>query len=131
VLFKIANRACKEVLGSKKGNVREHVIYPYIVDVFIRKRGIVLEADGGYHKNRISYDSKRDAFLESLGLTVLRLENETILNYGESVGELIKNAVQLRENYKPSPKFMLNNLMNSDFGKTEKGKLLIAKLERI
>jgi very-short-patch-repair endonuclease len=50
----------------------------YIADFILMPYGIVIEADGNQHKNNIEYDSSRDRFLESMGLIVLRFDNQII-----------------------------------------------------
>lgn len=52
----------------------------YIVDFLIPKRRLVIEVDGGYHLDNQAYDSKREAYLKTLGLEILRISNEDVLN---------------------------------------------------
>jgi len=54
---------------------------PYIVDFLCAEAALVVELDGGQHAEAVSYDGRRTAFLESLGLSVMRFWN----------GELIEN----------------------------------------
>ena len=59
---------------------RQKNIDNYIIDFFISSKGIAIEIDGRQHtmeKNAES-DKKRDAFLNSLGITVLRYSNTDI-----------------------------------------------------
>ena len=128
ILYRAVRQLGKE-LGFKKNVRREYLIYPYIADVFIGRYGIVLEADGKYHNNRLGYDNRRDNFLEDLGLVVLRFENSMILNRLPEVLKFIANVVKQRKNYWSSAKYKLNNLVNSPFGKTEKGQQLIRKFK--
>lgn len=59
---------------------RQKVIGSYIVDFYIASANLVIEVDGSQHyepENQIA-DEKRDAYLKSLGLTVLRIPNNEI-----------------------------------------------------
>lgn len=52
----------------------------YIVDFLIPERRLVIEVDGEYHLNTADYDNKRTEHLNSLGLTVIRVFNDQVLN---------------------------------------------------
>ncbi len=56
---------------------RQKVIGNYIVDFYCAKFNLVIELDGSQHYNEKGKekDEKRDLFLESLGLKVLRYSN--------------------------------------------------------
>ena len=59
---------------------RQKVIGNYIVDFYIASKKLVIELDGRQHltpENR-EYDAKRDAYLSSLGLKILRYPNLSI-----------------------------------------------------
>lgn len=66
---------------------RQHQIGPYIVDFFCDELKLIVELDGGVHseQSQAKHDHKRDAYLKSLGLTVLRFENNVFLTEPESV----------------------------------------------
>ena len=54
---------------------KQHPIGPYIADFYSHECGLVVEIDGEQHfetEVAQSYDEKRDAFMENLGLNVLR-----------------------------------------------------------
>ena len=61
---------------------RQKVIGSYIVDFYIAKAALVIELDGSQHyeKEGIQKDAERDAYLRSLGLTILRYSNADV-NY--------------------------------------------------
>ena len=72
---------------------RQHSIGNYIVDFYCPSEKLVIELDGPYHNqpNQAEYDAIRTAYLESVGLKVIRIENdalrvsiEQILNFIES-----------------------------------------------
>ncbi|WP_255547687.1 endonuclease domain-containing protein [Mucilaginibacter sp. dw_454] len=57
----------------------------YIPDFYCHEAKLVIEADGPIHLLKQDYDKNRDLVLNALGLTVLRFENDEILNKTESV----------------------------------------------
>ena len=56
---------------------RQKVIGPYIVDFYIAQANLVIELDGSQHYEEagMKADRERDAYLNSLGLRVLRYSN--------------------------------------------------------
>ena len=68
---------------------RQKVIGNYIVDFYIASSKIAIELDGSQHyeDKGIENDTKRDAFLNSLGIKVLRYSNLDINQRFESVCE--------------------------------------------
>lgn len=83
---------------------RQKVIGNYIVDFYIADAKIVIELDGSQHYEREGKqaDQLRDAYLSSLGLTVLRYSNADIHQRFRSVCADIWNRLKLSEK-KPSP----------------------------
>ena len=61
---------------------RQKVIGSYIVDFYIASAALVIELDGSQHyeADGIQKDLERDAYLRSLGLTILRYSNADV-NY--------------------------------------------------
>ena len=59
---------------------RQKVFGTYIVDFYIASHKLVIELDGSQHFEDAgkNYDERRDAFLRSLGLTVLRFANSDV-----------------------------------------------------
>ena len=74
---------------------RQKVIGNYIVDFYIASSKIVIELDGSQHyeDSGIENDTKRDEFLYSLGIRVLRYSNLDINQRFESVCEDILNEI--------------------------------------
>ena len=66
---------------------RQKVIGPYIVDFYCAAAKLVIELDGGQHyaPSGKSADAQRDAYLRSLGLTVVRYSNLDIQQNFEGV----------------------------------------------
>ncbi len=66
----------------------------YIVDFYCAKSKVVIELDGSQHfeDKGIEYDVKRDEYLKSLGLTVLRYSNyEVDTNFYGVCTDIMKN----------------------------------------
>ena len=67
------------VQSTVKGNIY------YIPDFYCHEAKLVIEADGSIHNLKKDYDKNRDEVLSELGLTILRFENDEILNDIKSV----------------------------------------------
>lgn len=61
---------------------RQHPISIYIVDFYCHELGLIIEVDGGYHKNpeMIVADISRSDLLRFQGLYLIRFTNEEVLN---------------------------------------------------
>lgn len=68
----------------------------FIVDFLIPDRRLAIEVDGGYHQTVQAYDKRRQQYLESLGLTIVRITNEEVLTTNcESLKQVIlKHPIQ-------------------------------------
>ncbi|MFH0805948.1 MAG: DUF559 domain-containing protein [Patescibacteria group bacterium] len=78
----------------------------FILDFLIPNFGIVVEIDGSQHNSsEIEYDSKRDSFLESMGLYILRFDNEIVRSNLEEVIITIMRAILKKIDNKPKIKF--------------------------
>jgi type I site-specific restriction-modification system R (restriction) subunit len=71
---------------------RQHQFGEYITDFFCREAKLVVECDGAAHETpeRQKIDQKRDAYLRSQDLTVLRFENSAVLSDPETVLDQIE-----------------------------------------
>ena len=82
-------------LKSKKLNSldfdRQKIIGNYIVDFYFAEKAVVIEVDGSSHGNKQCEDAERDRYLESLGLTVIRLLAKDVLQNMEGVIVFLKN----------------------------------------
>ena len=60
---------------------RQHGIGPYIVDFYCPERSLVIEIDGDSHADaeQIQKDRRRDRYLQSIGLRVVRHRNDDIM----------------------------------------------------
>lgn len=95
-LYYAIHNICKRDFDTRAK--REFIVAPYIIDVYIPKFGIAVEIDGSFHDNRQEYDSRRDNYLEDLGILTLRFDNEIVDNYFNSVVETVKKAIIKRAN---------------------------------
>ncbi|MCX6354538.1 MAG: 2-amino-4-hydroxy-6-hydroxymethyldihydropteridine diphosphokinase [Candidatus Aureabacteria bacterium] len=82
----------REQIGGYKFR-RQHPIGNYIVDFVFLKKNIVVELDGGQHRERRIYDEKRTAWLAERGYQVLRFWDNEIYNNIEGVKKVIWDAV--------------------------------------
>jgi very-short-patch-repair endonuclease len=82
----------RQLLGLKFR--RQHPLGPYIVDFFCAASGLVVELDGGQHFSDEGRrkDETRTAFLNRLGVRVMRFSNRELFEEGEAVLESIRRA---------------------------------------
>ncbi|GMV94556.1 MAG: hypothetical protein AMXMBFR82_43340 [Candidatus Hydrogenedentota bacterium] len=75
---------------------RQHSIGPYIADFYCREANLVVEIDGYSHSGVDSYkhDRRRDAFMRSLGLRVLRISASTVGKELDQVVSTIEGECQ-------------------------------------
>lgn len=76
---------------------RQKVIGKYIVDFYIASIKTVIELDGSQHYETkgINSDKERDAFLNDLGISVLRYSNDDVNNNFDGVCEDLLNRLPL------------------------------------
>ncbi len=65
---------------------------PFIVDFLCVEACLVVELDGGQHSEQAAYDARRTAYLESLGLRVIRFWNSSVLTNRDGVCDTILDA---------------------------------------
>lgn len=75
----------------------QHPIQKFIVDFYCHAGQLVIEIDGGYHKERAQQvaDEDRSEILKFQGLKVIRFTNEQVLEDVESVLKKIKEAIEI------------------------------------
>ena len=75
---------------------RQKVLGKYIADFYSAEAKLVIELDGSQHyeDQNIQKDTDRTAFLESYGLTVLRIPNHEVKRNFRGVCEYIDAAVK-------------------------------------
>jgi len=66
---------------------RQHSVGPYILDFYCPSEKLAVELEGATHDHEAAqtYDTKRSAFLEGLGIRTLRFENEEVRKNMEGV----------------------------------------------
>ena len=66
----------------------------YIADFLAPSAKLVVEVDGGYHRQRVTADARRTRVLERLGFRVLRLDAELVLRQLPLAVEEVRKALQ-------------------------------------
>ncbi len=76
--------------------MRQRIIGRFIVDFYCAKAKLVIELDGSQHYEEagLSYDAERTAFLEGMGLRVLRIPNNEVNSNFRGVCAYIDAAVR-------------------------------------
>ncbi len=74
---------------------RQRPFGPYIVDFYCARLKLVIEVDGESHATDTaqSYDVERTAYLQSLGLRVLRFTNHEVMHNIEGVFERLNDEM--------------------------------------
>lgn len=83
----LSGRKC----GGRKFR-RQHPIEPYIVDFYCAEANLVVEIDGESHEGRLDDDRRRDEYLEKIGLRIMRVTNDEVLENLDGVAEVILRA---------------------------------------
>ena len=75
---------------------RQKVLGKYIADFYSAEAKLVIELDGSQHYEEVNTqkDAARTAFLESYGLTVIRIPNNEVIGSFRGVCEYIDTAVR-------------------------------------
>lgn len=98
----------KQLLGVQF--YRQKPIGKYIVDFFAPRARVVVEVDGSQHMGgaHAQQDRRRDGYLASLGLKVLRFNSREVLQDSDVVVEAIYRTVaeQLNAEIPPRPPFI-------------------------
>lgn len=72
---------------------RQRPIGPYFVDFVCLEKRVVVEIDGGQHRQQKLYDARRDGWLRAEGFTVLRFWDDEVLKQVENVKQVIWEAL--------------------------------------
>ena len=76
---------------------RQHPVGRYILDFYCVEKRLAVELDGGQHGEAVTYDERRDAWLRSHGIEVLRFWNNQVFSETEAVLEVIHQALLVEE----------------------------------
>jgi very-short-patch-repair endonuclease len=68
---------------------RQKIVGNYIVDFFCTNCNVVIEIDGSSHDDKADYDVERDAFLQSLGLTVIHIPVKDVMSNLDGVMQML------------------------------------------
>ncbi|MFA5994903.1 MAG: endonuclease domain-containing protein [Patescibacteria group bacterium] len=71
---------------------RQYPIYQYIADFYCHEYKLIIEVDGDIHKLQQQRDESRDLMLKKYGYTVLRFNNEQVINNIDYVLKQIKST---------------------------------------
>ena len=84
---------------------RQKIVGSYIVDFYCAAEKLAIEVDGSQHYEDagVIYDKKRDEFLKSNGITVLRYSNADINTRFDGVCEDILEYLKIYDDRKASP----------------------------
>ncbi|MBT3215891.1 MAG: endonuclease domain-containing protein [Candidatus Marinimicrobia bacterium] len=82
----------KQMMGFQFN--RQRPIGEFIVDFYCPKLKLVIEIDGESHNDRENEDQRRTDFLESLGLTVIRFDDNQVKQGLEYVLQDIENWIR-------------------------------------
>jgi predicted helicase/very-short-patch-repair endonuclease len=94
---------------------RQHPIDRFIVDFYCTEARLVIEVDGAIHEYTQEEDALRQAYLESLGLRVLRFTNGDVLQHTDAVVERIGEVLLENEPHpQPLPKHREGSNAESD-----------------
>lgn len=97
----------KQLLGVQF--YRQKPIGGHIVDLYAPKAKLVIEIDGAQHLqgDHVQKDRRRDEYLVSLGLKVLRFDSREVLKESDAVMDVIYRTVAAQRNTEipPTPLF--------------------------
>lgn len=88
----------KQILGYKFR--RQHSIDRFIVDFYCPDANLIIEVDGPIHDYTPNEDALRQAYLESLNLTVLRFTNDEVLQH---TNKILDQIIDFLQDHTPSP----------------------------
>jgi very-short-patch-repair endonuclease len=79
---------------------RQHPVKWFIADFYCHEVRLIIEVDGGIHKEyfQAEHDQGRTSEIETLGIHVIRFSNEEILSDLETVLQSIQNFIQRSHN---------------------------------
>ena len=77
---------------------RQKPIGEYIVDFYVPKARLVVEVDGSQHSEseHAEKDRKRDAYMNTVGIQVLRFRNIDVLKETDAVVDIIARTISDR-----------------------------------
>jgi very-short-patch-repair endonuclease len=84
---------------------RQHSVGPYILDFYCPSERLAVELDGDSHftDDAIEYDNERTAYLNGMGIRVIRFLNTDIFNNLHVTCERILEEIRGSDTTTPSP----------------------------
>lgn len=76
---------------------RQKIIGNYIVDFYCAEKAVVIEVDGSSHNAKQAEDAARDHYLNSLGLTVIRIPVKDVFQNLDGVVAHLRNYPALTD----------------------------------
>ena len=78
---------------------RQYGVGPYVIDFYCPKLklGIELDGDSHYRKGGQEYDAKRDEYIASFGIHIVRILNDEVYTNLDGVIEQLLNEITKRE----------------------------------
>jgi len=94
---KLSN-ALTDALSKTTARVHlQHIIGPYIADLYIPYAQLIIEADGSSHTGRKQYDERRESYMRDHGYRTIRFTNTMIWSDCKSVvGQIIVACGELK-----------------------------------
>lgn len=83
----------------KQRFLRQYSIDCYVIDFYCPKFKLAVEVDGDVHDsvNQKEYDKNRQDYLESYGITFLRITNEELISNSEKSFKKIEEEIKILE----------------------------------
>lgn len=85
----VFSQLCKKdkqtAIRQKCFNIKGKLYFP---DIYLPRKKLVIEVDGGYHKTRVEEDKARDKAFASKGIGTIRIPNEAI--YSNNLSPYLK-----------------------------------------
>lgn len=99
--------------------LRQRPIKNYIVDFFSKDLKLIIELDGEIHRFQKKKDKKREDDLKELGYSIIRFENETVLNdliHVEKTLEIFIDEFEERNGKQKAKRVRISHPSNSPQG---------------
>lgn len=72
---------------------RQRIIGDYIVDFYVKSLGLVIEINDSSHNDKEEFDEKKDDFLKSLDLKIVRISDIRVKHDGENVMKELEDYI--------------------------------------
>jgi very-short-patch-repair endonuclease len=82
---------------------RQQVIEGYIADFYCDVAKLAIELDGGVHQEQWQYDESRDKAIAGMGVRVLRISNDAMLDVEAVIEHIRQELVVAPNNPTPNP----------------------------